>query len=510
MGVSAEFQRAYEVLDRSFHERDHIQPLLASLDRTERRINVQRVTDLCFGVARWSLYLDAVVAELAVKPREKSPAPGAHPTDAVDGDQSMGTASNYYFGKPAEDLSAEETALLSTLIRRPGRDAARRSAEGARTRRGVEALEREVLLILRIALYQLIFSLHRPDYAVVDEATEYAKVLGKTNASRFINAVLREYLRRPEVRNDVGVYGDVTENLAVRYSHPPFLFRRWMARFGHRRTEDILRADQDVPKLDLLVQLRRISRDDMVEKLLEARVTTESTDLSPAGLTVMRGNALGLPEPLRSMFYVEDLSCQAMAWLFSRLGGDRLLDAAAAPGGKSLALSQMHGYSTHVASDLFLSRTVRLRENLRAFGGGITIVIQDARKPAIRRGAFDRIVLDAPCSGTGVLRKNPESRWRLDAGVFADYHKKQLELLEALLPALATGGYLFYITCSLEPEENEDVVGEFIAKHPEMSLVKRDARFPRELLAHQEQSGIFRILPRDRTDGITGAIMHKS
>jgi len=442
MDVSAEFQRAYEVLDRSFHERDHIQPLLASLDRTERRINIQRVTDLCFGVARWSLLLDGVAGKLSSKP--------------------------------------------------------------------VEELEREVRLILRIALYQLIFSPYRPDYAVVDEATEYAKVLGKTNASRFVNAVLREYLRRPEVRNEVGLYGEVAENLAVRYSHPPFLVKRWMARFGHRRTEEMLRCDQDVPKMDLLVRLRRISRDDMVERLMEARVTTEPSELSPAGLTVMRGNALGLPDPLRSLFYIEDLGCQAMAWLFSRLGGDRLLDAAAAPGGKSLALSQMHGYGTHVASDLFFSRTVRLKENLNAFGGGITVLIQDARRPAIREGTFDRIVLDAPCSGTGVLRKNPESRWRLDVGVFGDYQKKQLELLEALLPALAPGGYLLYITCSLEPEENEDVVGEFIAKHPEMSLVKRDARFPRELLAHQEQSGIFRILPRDRTDGITGAVLQKA
>lgn len=442
MAVSPEFQRAYTVLDRSFHERDHIQPLLASLDLSERRINIQRVTDLCFGVARWALYLDGVAGKLSSKP--------------------------------------------------------------------MVSLEKEVRLILRLALYQLILSPHRPEYAVVDEATEYAKAIGKTNAARFINAVLREYLRCPEIKNEVGLYGEVSEKLSVRYSHPEFLVRRWMDRHGHRRTEEMLRANQEIPRMDLLARLRSISRDDLAERLLEAHITTEPSELSPAGLTVLRGNALGLPAPLRNMFYVEDLSCQAMAWLFSRLGGKRLLDAAAAPGGKSLALSQFQAYEVHVASDLFITRMARLRENLLFFGGGILPVLQDARNPGMRPGAFDRILLDAPCSGTGALRKNPEARWRLEEGIFREYHEKQVEILKALLPLLAPGGYLLYMTCSLEPEENEEVVERVTADHPEMSFVRRDARFPKELLLFQEQSGFFRILPSTRTDGMTAAVLKKA
>ena len=439
MAVTPEIRKAYAILDRAFNDRDHIQPLVASLGRGER--GIARVTDIAYGVARWALYLDGIVGRLSDRPPE--------------------------------------------------------------------ALEREVVLVLRIALYQLIFNPRRPDYAVVDEASELAKSIGKEQAARFINAILRTYLRNPTIKTEVGAYGDLEDRLSVRFSHPRFLVRRWVESLGHRRTEAVLRADQEIPRMDLLADLRRITREDLAERLLEAGVTTRPSDLAPAGLMVEQGQPLEITGDLRRLFYVEDLGCQAFAWLFSRFGGERLWDAAAAPGGKTLALSRYHRYGVHLAGDLFPTRLSKMKRNLDGFGSGAIVAAIDARQPGLRAGFFDRILLDAPCSGTGVLRKNPEARWRLEEGTFAACGERQRQILDAVLPILAPGGYLLYMTCSLEPEENEAVVEAVLASHPEMDMVRRDRRFPQEMLAHQDKTGFFRLLPSEETDGFSGVVLKK-
>lgn len=440
MAVTPEIRKTYAILDRAFHDRDHIQPLVASLGRGERGIG--RVTDIAYGVARWALYLDGVVGRLSNRP--------------------------------------------------------------------AETLEREVALVLRIALYQLIFNPRRPDYAVVDEACELIKSLGKEHAAGFVNAILRTYLRNPTVKTEVGAYGDLEERLSVRYSHPRFLVRRWVEHLGHRRAEAVLRADQEVPRMDLLADLRRITREDLMERLLTEGVTTRPSELSPAGLAVEQGHPLEVSSELRRLFYIEDLGCQAFSWLFSRLGGERLWDAAAAPGGKTLALSRYHRYSVHLAGDLFPTRLAKMKQNLAAFDARAIVAAVDARRPSLKPAFFDRILVDAPCSGTGVLRKNPEARWRLEEKSFAVSAERQRRILEAVLPVLSPGGYLLYMTCSLEPEENEEMVGAVLESHPELTQVKRDSRFPKEMLAYQEKTGFFRFLPSDETDGFTGVVLKKA
>jgi 16S rRNA (cytosine967-C5)-methyltransferase len=440
MAVTPEVRKAYSVLERVFHDRDHIQPLVASLDRGGRGIG--RITDIAYGVARWALYLDGILAKLCARP--------------------------------------------------------------------LEALDREVVLALRIGLYQLVFTPQRPDYAVVDEAAELVRERGRPGAVKFVNAVLRAYLRRPAVRNEVGLYGDLEERLAVRYSHPRLLVRRWVEHLGHRKAEAVLQADQEVPRLDLLVDLRSGSREELAEELVRAGVTTHPSALSPGALVVDQGRPLDAPAELRRRFYIEDAGCQAFAWLFSRLGGERLWDAAAAPGGKTLALSRYHRYRVHLASDLFPTRLMKMKRNLDAFGSGAVAAAVDARRPALRAGYFDRILLDAPCSGTGVLRKNPEARWRLEEGTFAECARRQRELLEGVIPHLAPGGFLLYMTCSLEPEENEEMVGEAMEAHPELEVVRRDRRFPAEMLPFQEKTGWFRLLPSRETDGFSGVVIKKA
>lgn len=247
-----------------------------------------------------------------------------------------------------------------------------------------------------------------------------------------------------------------------------------------------------------------------MERLLGEGVTTRRSELSPAGLVVEQGHPLEVTADLRRLFYVEDLGCQAFAWLFSRFNGERLWDAAAAPGGKTLALSRFHHYKVHLAGDLFPTRLAKMKRNLEQFGTPAIVAGLDARKPGLRAGYFDRILLDAPCSGTGVLRKNPEARWRLAETTFAECGERQRQILEAVLPILAPGGYLLYMTCSLESEENEAVVDSALAAHPEMEVVRRDRRFPPEMLGFQEKTGFFRLLPSDETDGFTGVVLKKA
>lgn len=151
-----------------------------------------------------------------------------------------------------------------------------------------------------------------------------------------------------------------------------------------------------------------------------------------------------------------------------------------------------------------------MKRNLEQFGTLAAVAALDARRPGLKTGYFDRILLDAPCSGTGVLRKNPEARWRLEEATFGLCGDRQRQILEAVLPVLAPGGMLLYMTCSLEPEENEAVVESLLAAHPEIEMVRRDRRFPTEMLAHQEKTGFFRLLPSEETDGFTGVVLKKA
>lgn len=377
------------------------------------------------------------------------------------------------------------------------------------SKRPFEKVEKEILIILKIALYQLILNPVRPEYAVVDEAVEFTKTLGKENSTRFVNAILRKILNKPLLKKDIIGFGPPEEKLSVKYSHPEFLVKRWIKEFGNKKCEDILIENQKIPKIDLLVNLNKIKIKEMKDLLLQNKIIAEESIFCPAGLKILEGNPQNIPDEIKNKFYVMDLTAQGFGFLFAQFKGNAFVDLAAAPGGKSLCISLFHNYKIQIASDLFFTRLVKVRKNFQNFGKKINLLIQSILKSSLKTEIFDRILLDAPCSGTGVLRKNPEAKWRLKEEDFKEYKKKQKELLNSALDLLSKNGLLFYITCSLEKEENEEVVLEIIEEKKGFEIFKEYKNIDNMILNFLEPNGFIRVFPHEELDGMTGVIIKK-
>ena len=355
--------------------------------------------------------------------------------------------------------------------------------------------------ILEVALYQVRHLDRIPAYAAVSEAVNHARASGGEGAARLVNGILRGILLLPAPGGPpetAGGKGDV-EALAVYYSHPLFLVERWMARFGRDVTRRILDADNVAPSLDLLVNPRRTTLDDLRQGLSREGVETEPSTLVPLALTVTSGN------PLRStlfdagQFSVQDVGSQVLPLLLPE--GELLVDLAAAPGGKSLA-ALAHGRARWTAAvDRSRRRLSRITDNARRLGlGTIRPVAADFASLPLAEGRFDRVLLDAPCSGTGTLRKNPEIRYRVSAAAIDRLSLAQEEALRAASRLLAPGGVLLYSTCSLEEEENERVVQRVLAREPD--LEPDPITGVPAVEAHVSGSRL-RLFPDSRTDGFT-------
>ena len=272
--------------------------------------------------------------------------------------------------------------------------------------------------ILEVALYQLRHLDRVPDYAAVSEAVDQARSSGGEGAARLVNGVLRGILLLPAPKPPLpsgegrGEGKAQADQLARHFSHPPFLVERWLGRFGEERTRRILEADNRPPGLDLMANPRRTDRATLAAALLAEGIRTETSALAPLALTVLSGNPLRSPLFSAGHFFVQDIGSQALPLLLPV--GETLLDLAAAPGGKSFSAIAHARCRQSAALDLSLPRLLLLEENRRRLGTPeARPVAADLARLPFPAGRFDRVLLDAPCSGTGTLRKNPESRYRV-------------------------------------------------------------------------------------------------
>jgi 16S rRNA (cytosine967-C5)-methyltransferase len=362
---------------------------------------------------------------------------------------------------------------------------------GAFSRRPLEALDAAARVALRLALYQALYLDRVPAATAVDQAVGWTRRKAGPGASGYVNGVLRAVLRSvagpalgPEdprrdlprgdgsaVRFVDPIFPDpvlaAAGNLAARYAMPTWLVERRLARWGPARTLAVLRAEGQRPGLTLRV--RRGSADELRKELtaLDPGVRLGPIDgsvLLPGG----EGGGLGVVADGRA--YVQDATAQRVAPLLEVEPGQRLLDLCAAPGGKALHLADLLGGRGAVVLCDVDARKVERLEALRPLvpaGVAWTAVRVDPEGPLpFEPASFDAILVDAPCSNTGVLRRRVEARTRLS---LADVHQRagvQRELLARALPLLKPGGRLVYSTCSVEPEENDDVVAAVAAAHP--------------------------------------------
>ena len=349
-----------------------------------------------------------------------------------------------------------------------------------------------------------------PPHAGVGETVAAARAFAP-KASGLVNAVLRRVAERESRPGDVRLPegADPLLRLALETSHPEWLVRRWVSSFGEAGARAALEADDVDAPTDLLADPNAGSVDEILAALAAGGVTAERSPWAPLALTVTEGNAAAHTLVSGGALAVVDVAAQALVALLPEVG--IALDLAAAPGGKCRALLATGRARRVVALERTASRATRLAANLAAAGrrGEVLVVRADAGAPPLPRGRFDSILLDAPCSGTGTLRKNPEIRLRLGVADLADYASIQRRLLDAALGLLAPGGSLLYVTCSLEPEENENVVDALLDARPGFARVGPDREVSAPLAGLTDASGLVRIRPGPTTDGFSALLVRR-
>jgi 16S rRNA (cytosine967-C5)-methyltransferase len=334
--------------------------------------------------------------------------------------------------------------------------------------RPLASLDAVVLEILRLSLFQLFFLTRVPASAVVDDAVSMTRRARKTSASGFVNGVLRTASRRrseialppvPDTLPDDADRAKAAEALAIGMSHPLWLVERWIERFGLDATRRWLDFDNAEAPLTLRANLRRQSRDELCRLLRDHGVESEPTRFAPAGLVVTAGNPLKTDLADTGRFLVQDEASQLVPLLLGVRPGDRVLDACAAPGGKTLAIADaLEGTGWIVAADLRPRRVSLLRRLLGAHDVAAAIVVHDLARGLPFGAAFDRVLVDAPCTGLGTIRRDVDIRWRRTAGDVAAAAERQIRMLTEAAAGVRPGGRLVYATCSSEPEENQAVV----------------------------------------------------
>ncbi len=338
----------------------------------------------------------------------------------------------------------------------------------------VAKLDLAVALALRMGLYQLRFLERVPARAAVNESVELVKRARKTSAATLVNAVLRR--AAGEARTDAAEFlpAEISgaERLGILHSHPTWLVERWVERFGEARAVGLVEANNRAPRLSCALQdLAR--REEIFDGLRAGGLRVEPGKILRNAFAVSGGSVTRTAAFRDGLISIQDEASQVVPLLLGVRAGERVLDMCAAPGGKTAAVARAAGAAgLVVAADLHEHRLRGMREQFARLGlDAVRLVELDASRPLPFGMMFDRILVDAPCSGTGTLGRHPEIRWRLKAEALADFHALQVSLVKSGLERLDPGGRLVYSTCSLEAEENELVAEEVLRLVPGVRLV---------------------------------------
>lgn len=367
--------------------------------------------------------------------------------------------------------------------------------------RPLDSIDEGVLLILRLSLYQLLHLDRVPASAVVDDAVSLTRsAAGQARATGFVNGVLRTLSRsrrqlgRPPRPSAGAPRQALIDYLGITQSHPDWLVTRWLDRYGFEHAAAWTEFNNVTPPLTLRANRLVVARDDLRRELLdESELDTAPGRFAPDALVVTSGR---LPEA-RGRFTIQDEASQLVPLLLGARAGERVLDLCASPGGKATAVAaEMNGNGLIVACD---ARAKRMRL--------LAAAVRDSRAPNIRlvqvggrdevpfAQVFDRVIVDAPCSGLGTVRRDPDIRWRRHEADLPGFAEYQRTLLARAARAVAPGGRLVYATCSSEPEENDAVVDAFVAAHPDFELLNaREIDAPR-LGPVTDARGMLRTLP---------------
>jgi len=437
--------------------------------------------------------------------------------DVLEGVESRGGSSNVLLAeihvRDERERHLATTLVYGVLRRRRTLDRLIETTSA----RSLSDIDLPTLLALRLALFQILFLTRVPRAAAVNEAVSLLRARRGRGAAAFANGVLRTACRLleggldpqallPEESIDPAFF------LAEKHSFPRFLVERFLERFGREECESLLDTLNSPAPAVLRLRQPSADRESLQRRLREEGVATISSPLLPEALRVVRG----APQHTRvfrdGLVYIQDEAAQIVALLLRPIdpaGG--LLDLCAAPGGKLLAAAEtLPPGARIVAADASVARLRLLHGNARRLGvAGVLEVVMDAARPALR-AVFNRVLLDAPCTGTGVIRRHPEIRWRRSPEDFQAAARAQGTALRAAVGLVSPTGRLVYSVCSLEPEEGPERIEDLLRERGDLAIVDARSILPPALHRLVDGRGFLRTLPhRDDTDGFFAAVLTK-
>ena len=345
---------------------------------------------------------------------------------------------------------------------------------------GIESVHKQDLTILRMGLYQLDKMDSVPEYAAVNESVALAKRFAKGRTG-FINGVLRSYttkkysLRLPDRDEDEVAY------LSTKYSYEPWIVRMWLDTYGSVFTEDLLAAGNETPDLVIRLNWLKVMKPDLIQALRQKGYEVTEGVYSPNALHVKGSGLLDSPLYTHGLFSVQDEASQMAAQILDPKQGQTVIDVCAAPGGKTLAIAErMNNRGTIIAQDIYKRKVDIIDKEAERLG--VTIVKtrtwDGTRVDSKLVGKADRVIVDAPCSGLGVVRRKPEIKYKKYNEEQAMLPKKQLTILTSSSKYVNAGGVLVYCTCTINPAENEEVVSAFLRNNGNFRVVETKQLFP--------------------------------
>lgn len=324
---------------------------------------------------------------------------------------------------------------------------------------------------LRVSLYQILFLDRVPQSAAVNEGVEFIKRIRGEKPAGLVNAVLRNIIRNIEGIRYPLAEEDPVQHLAVYYSHPHWVVRRWLARFGFEETKKLLIASNERPPLSLRINKLRTEPGVFLRQLEQLGIAYTGSSHIDYFVRVKALARIGQMELFRNgLFTIQDESAALPCLLLAPKPGERVIDLCAAPGGKTTNLAElMKNEGEVIAVDKYEAKLNLIKVSCERLGLR-NVRLQAADATTLESEVADRVLLDVPCSGLGVLSKKPDIKWKRDVADLIKLTRIQSDLLENAARLVKRGGVLVYSTCTTEPEENQGIIKAFLARHPEFSL----------------------------------------
>lgn len=364
--------------------------------------------------------------------------------------------------------------------------------------------------LLRLSLFQMEYLSRIPNHAIVNEAVEIAKRRGHKGVASMVNGVLRSILRKgvPSLLE----IEDPIERLSIETSHPKWLVEMFVEDYGFEKTAEMLKENNRTPQQTVRVNTLKATVTEAMEKLEEEGLEVSQSPVVPECIYIHKGQPARTKAFKEGLITIQDESSMLPAIALNPAPGSRVLDMCAAPGGKTTHIAQiMNNEGSILALDLHPHKLELIDENSTRLAIDIIDTAPlDGRKASghLKEESFDAILVDAPCSGLGVMRRKPDIKYTKQKEDFDLLHVLQLELLESAVKLLKPGGTLVYSTCTVNVKENEETVRAFLSSHSEMKLVPMK-HLPKQLIEAQ-QDGMLQVFPQDfGSDGFFVAVFEK-